>query len=491
MSIKARSPLLSILWLAAACVFARGAEATTLAVWVMRTVQMMPGYGRVRLWSIAALAAAAFLVAGSAKADPLATWVELTGLGQASIRAIVKNTDQCPTLSGGVRMKIRAEPADLFASVRVCEAMVAGGTKNIQLGGEKLPLPGRHIRKIVVLGDTGCRETAYQTQKCDDKHWPFKALAAQAATAAPDLVIHVGDYLYREPPCSSGEQHPCPTDYGWAGWDADFFTPARKLLEKAPWLMVRGNHEACGRAAEGWFRFLDHAPWRWDPGKCPGMSDFFVAGIGDLRFAVLDSASLAKEKQKKKDDLAVAAAGSQDAAAADEEDDDEDASAEQPPSVVADLTARYKAIAGQVKGNAWILTHVTFNGVRVKDGGTVPDSTVQQATLGPLLSSDVRMVVSGHIHMFEAISFADDKPPQLVGGNGGTKLAKKPDIPPTVNGLNVARSKSIVDQDFGYMVWERDAQDATRWSGTLFDQGGAPIGNCGLQGRKLACQGKQ
>ena len=166
MSIKARSPLLSILWLAATCVFARGAEATTLAAWVMRTVQMMPGHGLVRLWSIAALAAAAFLVGGIAKADPLATWVELTGLnGQASIRAIVKNTDQCPTLSGGVRMKIRAEPADLFASVRVCEAMVAGGTKNIQLGGKKLPLPGRHIRKIVVLGDTGCRETAYQNSE--------------------------------------------------------------------------------------------------------------------------------------------------------------------------------------------------------------------------------------------------------------------------------------------------------------------------------------
>jgi hypothetical protein len=78
--------------------------------------------------------------------------------------------------------------APLFGSVRVCEKVVAGGTKNIQLGGKTLPLPGQNIRKIVVLGDTGCRET---TQKCDDNHWPFKALAAQAATAAPDLVIHV------------------------------------------------------------------------------------------------------------------------------------------------------------------------------------------------------------------------------------------------------------------------------------------------------------
>jgi hypothetical protein len=121
----------------------------------------------------------------------------------------------------------------------------------------------------------------------------------------------------------------------------------------------------------------------------------------------------------------------------------------------------------------------------------VADNTVQQATLGPLLSSDVRMVVSGHIHMFEAISFADDKPPQLVVGNGGIKLAKKPDIPLTVNGLNVAQSKSIVDPDFGYLVLEREAQDATRWSGTLFDRGGKPIGNnCRLQGRNLDC-GKQ
>jgi hypothetical protein len=79
---------------------------------------------------------------------------------------------------------------------------------------------------------------------------------------SPDLVIHVGDYHYREDPCPLGNAGCAgsPWGYGWDVWDADFFTPGAPLLAAAPWIVIRGNHEACGRAGQGWYRFLDPRP---------------------------------------------------------------------------------------------------------------------------------------------------------------------------------------------------------------------------------------
>ena len=109
-----------------------------------------------------------------------------------------------------------------------------------------------------MFGDTGCRQkTRQKTQDCSTG-WFYKTLAQHAADVKPDLVIHVGDYLYRElPPCSAVPK-PCTSGYGWDGWNADFFTPSQALFAVAPWIMVRGNHEICERAGDGWFRFLDH-----------------------------------------------------------------------------------------------------------------------------------------------------------------------------------------------------------------------------------------
>src|SRR6516165_4212442 len=81
-----------------------------------------------------------------------------------------------------------------------------------------------------------------------------------AAGFEPDLVLHVGDYQYRE--------NKCPVDiagcvdagwgYGWDTWDADLFTPGAALLAAAPWIMVRGNHEECARldkaGTDSWIR---------------------------------------------------------------------------------------------------------------------------------------------------------------------------------------------------------------------------------------------
>lgn len=49
--------------------------------------------------------------------------------------------------------------------------------------------------------------------------------------------------------------------YGWDSWKADFFDPAAPLLAAAPWVFLRGNHEECMRAGQGWFRLLAPEPY--------------------------------------------------------------------------------------------------------------------------------------------------------------------------------------------------------------------------------------
>jgi hypothetical protein len=228
-----------------------------------------------QLLSIGVLNVAA-LVCGAAhhraNAQTLFQWVQVGPEGTSVVRAIT--ADACPNvvfdgreIATKARSEINqkfdgADPA--FFPVRVCEVRVPAGAIAGTLEGKALPIARPNPRRIVVVGDTGCRvKVGDPIQACNDsKSWPFSRIAAAAAAARPDLVIHVGDYAYRESPCPAGEEAKCagsPEPFGWEAWKADFFKPAKPLLEAAPWIMVRGNHELCERAGNGWFRFLDIA----------------------------------------------------------------------------------------------------------------------------------------------------------------------------------------------------------------------------------------
>jgi hypothetical protein len=210
-------------------------------------------------------------------------WVELGPDGAGVARAITA-ADRCPpiVLDGRTEpMMVRvppgtaplrstvSEPADSKPSafpITVCERSVPVGTMRATIGQRVLPLPKIKPERIVMLGDSGCRlNKAFNVwQACDDPAaWPFASVAATAARFAPDLVIHVGDYHYRENACpaSIAGCNASPWGYGWDAWQADFFLPAAPLLAAAPWVVLRGNHEECARAGQGWFRFLDPRPF--------------------------------------------------------------------------------------------------------------------------------------------------------------------------------------------------------------------------------------
>ena len=137
---------------------------------------------------------------------------------------------------------------------------------------QMLALPVSDPRRIVIIGDTGCRvkdsaqlppperkaDGKSEIQNCEDpKKWPFQQVAGAAAAEKPDLVIRADDYLYRETPCPEPSKCGAVYGYDWPAWDADFFTPAASLLSAAPWIFVRGNHDDCGRASQSFYLFLD------------------------------------------------------------------------------------------------------------------------------------------------------------------------------------------------------------------------------------------
>jgi hypothetical protein len=405
------------------------------------------------------------ILAGPGAAPGLADdphWVQYGPDGVVEARAVVA-TGQCPAISidgRRVAMIERAAPSADFPS-RVCAAVIPAGSKAASLAGKELALPAADPRRILVIGDTGCRIQGAFIQDCNDpKAWPFPTLADQAARLKPDLVIHVGDYHYRETACPPGNAGCAgsPFGYGWAPWQADFFDPARSLLAAAPWVFVRGNHEDCQRAGEGWSRMLDPGAMPGD-GGCIAVDPPYRIPLGGLDLVVLDVAVAEQSK-------------------------------EAPDQVIA-YRKTFAAAASLARAPTWLLLHRPIWGlVEVVGQGSDakvigPNMTLAPAATGAIPAA-VTLMLSGHIHFFEALNFAADLPPQLIVGNGGDVLDRKVPADPAGLVIGAVPVKSGITQGgFGFLLLERQADDA--WSGTLYDTAGAVMRHCRLADRSIAC----
>jgi hypothetical protein len=399
----------------------------------------------------------------------LYTWVEIGPAGRAFARAITV-APQCPAISiDGVSrpMASRAAPDQAFP-VAVCEARVEGAVQ-AAIEGIDLPLPRPDPRRIVVIGDTGCRMQQTQTsghfQNCSDPAaWPFAAIAARAAAWQPDLIVHVGDYVYREAPCPAGNAGCTGSPWGdiWATWDIDFFGPAAPLLRAAPLVVVRGNHEACSRQGSGWFRLLDPRPFT---GECTDYSAPYAVPLGDHQLLLLDSAAA--------DDYVLQPA--------------------QVDQYRRDLTALVEAAAlnQRARDSAWLLTHDplwVFGHAGVENGTEqlFTDNANLQAAARGLLPEGLQLVLSGHIHLFEALDFGGPRPGQLVVGMSGTALDPPLTTPLTglaIDGITVAQG-SVLTQQFGYVTMERDGDG---WQTAVRDVSGGVIRTCRAEHRRLLC----
>jgi Calcineurin-like phosphoesterase len=414
---------------------------------------------------------------------------------QAVARAIVTATT-CPAIDvdGAARPMSARAPAQRLAQrkdqakasdfpVTVCEYALPANAQRVTLAGGALPLPKPAPSRIVVLGDTGCRLYAgtfgSQFQLCNDPvQWPFARVAAAAAATAPDLVIHVGDYHYREsacPPAMKGCEG-SPWGYGFDPWSADFFAPARPLLAAAPWIVVRGNHESCDRAGQGWWRMLDPRPLapRQD---CNDVADDdvgdysapYAVPIGNGERVLVFDSSNAGNTPIPVDGVAFRTYRAQLA----------QAFAVSAPASTTFFAAHHPPLA--------------FAANPRQPESPYTGNAALQATLGSLFGGalfppTVAAVFSGHHHAFEAVTFTTGQPPQFVFGDGGTATdAPLPDpFPPQLTPLPGAVVRDLrYTIRFGFATLDRAADG---WTLTAYDVAGAPMETCALAQRQAACK---
>jgi hypothetical protein len=387
-----------------------------------------------------------------------AAWLELGPQGALITRAITREAVCPPARLDGrtVGMAERAGPGPNFP-VRSCEVAVPRTVGRVVVAGHALAVPHGPPRRIAVLGDTGCRlKQVDGFQACNDPaQWPFSRVAESLARYRPDLIIHVGDYLYREEPCPPGNAGCAGSPWGqnWDTWAADFFTPAAPALAAAPWVFVRGDHESCARAGEGWFRFLEPRPTL----TCTDWTDPYSIPVGGLQLLLLDSVLA--------DDTAPT------------------------PPIVQAYAAQFRALADVAGPNAWLLSHRPMWALVPGGSGTdlrVFNATLQEASQNTL-PPGVQLVLTGHVHLAEVLSFDGGRPPQMVAGIGGTLLL--PEIDADVVGRDVAGAvltAATITSGHGFITFEPRRQG---WAATIRDVDGRPQrnGHCRVEHEQATC----
>jgi hypothetical protein len=310
-----------------------------------------------------------------------------------------------------------------------------------------LPIPVADPQRIVVIGDTGCRIKDGRLQNCTElASWPFSRTAAEAARLRPDLVIHVGDYVSREQPCPAGTAfcQGMPSGDNWPTWDADFFTPAHPLLAAAPFVFVRGNHEDCNRTGSGYLRLL--GPDAFVPGAaCTAHLPPYAVPFASLNLVVADDSD-APERAVVESSVPV-------------------------------YRAEIATLSHQTQPT-WLLLHRPIWGLIAGPLG-VPiggNRTMIEAVGDGGIPAPVTLMLSGHIHTFEAINYsaAMRVPPQLIAGIGGDLLDPAPaDLSGAIfhgwSGVSVQTGQSITG--FGFLLLTRSEEgwriDVYDWRGRI------------------------
>ena len=394
------------------------------------------------------LAAMALCLAASAAAaqQTAATvdyvWLQMTGQDKASLRAIVQG--DCYGLIvalGPQRLGMRARHPDTMEKMggrTVCELPIdftATTASAVQFAGHTIPLPRTAPSRVLVLGDTGCRKEDHANdQVCGGAGWFFKTIADAALKTKPDLIVHVGDYVYRYncgwevEGCGDGQLRE------WGYWDSDFFSQAVNILPTAPWVFVRGNHEDCSehyshrrghevnvdRGWRGWSLFLamdDTVQTGFQNCKDneettpPAVIRFPAGQAPALTLMALDTAD---EQSPAASDFAPLASG----------------------------------------GEAWVVTHVPLWYVGAYYTAPLPDT--------------LDMVISGHEHLFRMViptlaparagQPAKTGPVQLLEGASGTKRDFNGPIYPQ---YAPQPALNYVDTSFSFTILDRKANRTT------------------------------
>jgi hypothetical protein len=118
---------------------------------------------------------------------------------------------------------------------------------------------------------------------------------------------------------------------------------------------------------------------------------------------------------------------------------------------------RYSAeLDGISVQHAWLVLHHPLWGLKIAAGADPaapptesPTEVTQAWEKTPVKGID--LIVSGHTHLFELLTFDQGRPTQLVAGDGGTEMAMP--LPAQIAGLKLRGATLLSGQDaheFGY-----------------------------------------
>lgn len=371
------------------------------------------------------------------------SWIQLNAQGKYEFRIV--GVDSCPSIECdgiGIATQSRFEGSDGFRA-KTCFADVSNCSK-VSFGGNTREIK-KSIDKVAFIGDTGCRikigkkdkdKTSFQ--ECSDPNaWSAKEIAQTIASMKPDLVVHVGDYNYREK-CDNKEL--CDklgitsedVGSGYNIWEKDFLEPFDSLLQSATFVFVRGNHENCDRSWEGYMSMLSPYPFARCKNSDSGSrmfknipQDAYRVEIGGFKAVIADSAGQNDDSVKHSDKEY--------------------------------FTKMFKDLKDDMQDSLFI-THKPLYNLNF-------DSSNAQEEAYDSLNVESKAIISGHIHNFQYMENRNIK--QVIVGNSGTKLDKHP-------ATNNSYPKSVQIEEFGFVILDRAGDE---YVGTLYSKSGERLYN--------------
>ncbi len=428
-------------------------------------------------------------------------------------RAIIPAGVSCPKLVAMVerngrerrvsrRMSLRTpgpttDPA--FSTIRGCQANLPKGAVSAKVGDKKVPasMPNK-VNKIAMFSDTGCRIKPSEVQDCSTPAtWPTARVAASIAAQRPDIIVHLGDYFYRESPCPADKQpfcgtsppplHGAPFNDSANGWLVDAIVPLSPMFASAPLLLTSGNHESCKRGGNGYsllFSVFPNSsqdcapvngvtPEKYNPTWTLNLP---VAARRTLRLAIVDTPY--------GDDSAL----------------DKYVGPQRPGFVnAARKTPRKRG------RESWLITHAPVFGIQSTDFSNgkpswspwmTPD--IAAASYGLLGNYD--FIASSHIHLTQAVQIPG-QPGQLVVGNGGVLLDPPggyqiPGHGPLADGTGAPLSSALVPYPTAVRFWNEvrhgfviaaPGTKSRNWKFTHRTPEGDRFAKCKLKRTKIYC----
>ena len=437
---------------------------------------------------------------------------------QLVARALVPIDAPCPTIEatgsqGSITIDMTqrrpgATAAPAFSTVLACSAPLPTGLTEATIAGLTIPasLPPQ-VDQVAIFADSGCRVDDKRIQDCNDPDaWPLGKIAEQIAAAKPDVILDPGDYYYREMACPTEAAAKCspgpaptegmPFDENDKGWLYEAINPMSPMFPVAPIAFLRGNHEDCGRAGNGFFLYFDPRPGNeatCAPERTPdGLEvaqpqttptwafDLAVPTNRTLRVAMVDNA-YGTDKELT-DWVARQRVSYQQAAA---------------------LTTP------QPGRESWVMTHRPIFSL-ISDVNLPKDDPLAEtwSSDGQMVASygllgNYSMILSSHNHYAQAVQIPG-QPGSLVMGNGGALLDPTdpkgyfipaygpltkadgtplvPSLPPYPNATSLWTANK-----YGYALAAPGAQ-AGAWQLVQKEFTGSTLATCALADRQLKCQ---